>query len=392
MAEVAPLTRQMEEEGRIPPELVKTLAQYGFFGVVVPEQFGGSGQGFFDVALTVEALARADAAVALLVDVHNTLITGAINRFGLPEPTFPAAAATGRGTDRRLLALGSARGQRRLRAQNHRDAGRGGIPAQRFEGLGVGGPGGGALPALRPARSGSRGQVPRRDHRLPGGPREFRPDRGPRPRQRSASRPRAPRHCSSRTASSPRMTFWARSATDGGSPWRSSTRGGSGLPPSSSGSDRRRSTWPSPTRKRGKRSAAESARTSRSPSPGGRRHAGGDRAPPDLECGEAGGPGERHALRGGDGQADGPAHGRIGHLARNRDPRRRGYTTDCLAEKLWRDAKAGTIYEAPRTCSSPRSPTASTSDRAGFGYLRRECPRKAAGRSASNPENARPCR
>ena len=58
MAEVAPLTRRMEEEGRIPPELVKTLAQYGFFGVVVPEQFGGSGQRFFDVVLTVEALAR----------------------------------------------------------------------------------------------------------------------------------------------------------------------------------------------------------------------------------------------------------------------------------------------------------------------------------------------
>ena len=82
MEEVAPLTRQMEAEGQIPAELVKTLARYGFFGVVVPEQLGGSGQGLFDVVLTVEALARADAAVALLVDVHNTLITGAINRFG----------------------------------------------------------------------------------------------------------------------------------------------------------------------------------------------------------------------------------------------------------------------------------------------------------------------
>ena len=79
---VAPLTRRMEEEGRIPPELIKTLARYGFFGVVIPEQLGGSGQGLFDVVLTVEALARADAAVALLVDVHNTLIAAAINRFG----------------------------------------------------------------------------------------------------------------------------------------------------------------------------------------------------------------------------------------------------------------------------------------------------------------------
>ena len=88
MEEVAPLTRQMEAEGQIPAELVKTLARYGFFGVVVPEQLGGSGQGLFDVVLTVEALARADAAVALLVDVHNTLITGAINRFGRRSQRF----------------------------------------------------------------------------------------------------------------------------------------------------------------------------------------------------------------------------------------------------------------------------------------------------------------
>ena len=87
-AEVAPLTRQMEADGRIPPELIQSLARYGFFGVVVPEQLGGSGQSFFDVVLTIEALAQADAAVALLVDVHNTLIAGAINRFGRRSQRF----------------------------------------------------------------------------------------------------------------------------------------------------------------------------------------------------------------------------------------------------------------------------------------------------------------
>lgn len=81
-AEVAPLSRRMEQEGRIPPELLDTLADCGLFGVAVPEQLGGSGLGLFEVVLTVEALARADAAAALLVDVHNTLIVGAINRFG----------------------------------------------------------------------------------------------------------------------------------------------------------------------------------------------------------------------------------------------------------------------------------------------------------------------
>lgn len=81
-AEVAPLTRRMEGDGRIPGELIRTLTRYGFFGVAIPEQLGGSGQSFFEVVLTVEALSQADAAVGLLVDVHNTLIAGGINRFG----------------------------------------------------------------------------------------------------------------------------------------------------------------------------------------------------------------------------------------------------------------------------------------------------------------------
>lgn len=80
--EVAPLTRSMEAEGRIPPELIGKLREAGLFGVVVPEQLGGAGLSFFEVVLTVEALARFDAAVALLVDVHTTMIAGAINRFG----------------------------------------------------------------------------------------------------------------------------------------------------------------------------------------------------------------------------------------------------------------------------------------------------------------------
>ncbi len=96
-AEIAPQARRMEEEGRIPPRLVRLLTHYGFFGVVVPEQLGGSGLGLFEVVLTVEALARADASVALLVDVHNTLIAGALNRFGDREQRFRRLPALANG-------------------------------------------------------------------------------------------------------------------------------------------------------------------------------------------------------------------------------------------------------------------------------------------------------
>ena len=95
LGEVAPRSREMERAGRIPPDLVETLARYGFFGVAAPEQFGGSGMDFFSVVLAVEALAQADAAVALLVEVHNTLMVGAIDEYGTPEQRFrllPAVA------------------------------------------------------------------------------------------------------------------------------------------------------------------------------------------------------------------------------------------------------------------------------------------------------------
>lgn len=85
LGEVAPRSREMERAGRIPPDLVDTLARYGFFGVAAPEQFGGSGMDFFSVVLAVEALAQADAAVALLVDVHNTLMVSALSDHGTDE-------------------------------------------------------------------------------------------------------------------------------------------------------------------------------------------------------------------------------------------------------------------------------------------------------------------
>ena len=83
--EVATRAQRMEEKGRLSPRLIRLLTRYGFFGVAVPEQLGGSGLGLFATVLTVEALARFDASTALLVDVHNTLIVNALNRFGSRE-------------------------------------------------------------------------------------------------------------------------------------------------------------------------------------------------------------------------------------------------------------------------------------------------------------------
>src|SRR4029078_9861476 len=80
--EIAPHTREMDEQAKFPPELIRKLFDLGVMAIEVPEQFGGAGASFFHSVLAVEALARVDASVGVLVDVQNTLVINAIARWG----------------------------------------------------------------------------------------------------------------------------------------------------------------------------------------------------------------------------------------------------------------------------------------------------------------------
>jgi alkylation response protein AidB-like acyl-CoA dehydrogenase len=80
--EIAPRVRAMDEEAVFPPDLVPKLFDLGVMGIEIPERLGGSGGTFFHAVLAVEALARIDASVAVLVDVQNTLVINALTRWG----------------------------------------------------------------------------------------------------------------------------------------------------------------------------------------------------------------------------------------------------------------------------------------------------------------------
>jgi alkylation response protein AidB-like acyl-CoA dehydrogenase len=82
---IAPLVRQMDEEAAIPRRLIDQLVGLGLMGIEIPERFGGAGGSFFQAVLAVEALSRVDPAVAVLVDVQNTLIINALLRWGHEE-------------------------------------------------------------------------------------------------------------------------------------------------------------------------------------------------------------------------------------------------------------------------------------------------------------------
>ncbi len=83
--EVAPLVRRMDEEQHIDAGLVGKLFELGLMGIEVPEELGGSGGTFFDAVLAVEELSAVDPAVGLIVDVQNTLVVKALRRWATEE-------------------------------------------------------------------------------------------------------------------------------------------------------------------------------------------------------------------------------------------------------------------------------------------------------------------
>lgn len=82
IAEVAPLSREMDEHAKMAKPLIDKLFGLGMMGVEIPEQYGGAGGTFFHSVVIVEELSRVDPSVGVLVDVQNTLVINAIMRWG----------------------------------------------------------------------------------------------------------------------------------------------------------------------------------------------------------------------------------------------------------------------------------------------------------------------
>jgi alkylation response protein AidB-like acyl-CoA dehydrogenase len=84
-AEIAPKIMEMDEAARIDPSLLPQLFAMGLMGIEVPEEYGGTGADFFTSILIVEELSRVDPSIAVLVDVQNTLVINAILRWANDE-------------------------------------------------------------------------------------------------------------------------------------------------------------------------------------------------------------------------------------------------------------------------------------------------------------------
>ena len=77
MKEVLPAANQLDPvQGEIPEALRQRMGELGYFGILIPEQYGGLGLGAFEYVLVTEELARAWMSVASIIARGNTLWGG----------------------------------------------------------------------------------------------------------------------------------------------------------------------------------------------------------------------------------------------------------------------------------------------------------------------------
>lgn len=82
--QIKPLVMQMDQSATFSPELIRQFFDLEIMGIEIPEKFGGAAASFFMSILAVEALSTVDASAGVMVDVQNTLVNNAVMRWGNP--------------------------------------------------------------------------------------------------------------------------------------------------------------------------------------------------------------------------------------------------------------------------------------------------------------------
>ena len=82
---IKPYIMDWDEAQIFPIPLFKKLGEMGFMGVLVPEEYGGSGLGYHEYITVVEEISKVDPSIALSVAAHNSLCTNHILTFGNEE-------------------------------------------------------------------------------------------------------------------------------------------------------------------------------------------------------------------------------------------------------------------------------------------------------------------
>lgn len=79
---IRPYVMEWDEKQIFPKELFHKLGEMGFMGIVIPEEYGGSGLGYHEYVAILDEISQIDPSIGLSVAAHNSLCTNHIYEFG----------------------------------------------------------------------------------------------------------------------------------------------------------------------------------------------------------------------------------------------------------------------------------------------------------------------
>src|SRR6202451_218621 len=83
--EIVVQSRENARNHHFDMEMVKKVANQGYLGAVVPEEYGGAGLDYLSYGLVVEEIGRADSSIRTVISVQTSLVCSGILRFGTEE-------------------------------------------------------------------------------------------------------------------------------------------------------------------------------------------------------------------------------------------------------------------------------------------------------------------
>jgi len=83
--ELKPGVIERDEHQKFPTEQIKKLGELGFMGLMVPQQYGGSGMDTISYVLAMEELSKVDASASVVVSVNNSLVCYGLEKYGTEE-------------------------------------------------------------------------------------------------------------------------------------------------------------------------------------------------------------------------------------------------------------------------------------------------------------------
>jgi butyryl-CoA dehydrogenase len=84
-SEIAPKAAEIDKSGRWPSEIIAKMAELGFLGMAIPEEYGGAGLDAISYAIAMEEVSAACASCGVIMSVNNSLFCDPLYKFGTPE-------------------------------------------------------------------------------------------------------------------------------------------------------------------------------------------------------------------------------------------------------------------------------------------------------------------